>query len=293
MVRKVNTINRLPWFKFWTGDFRSKTDHLSNAEVGAYVRLLASYWDNNGLPDNERALTRIAKIEDGDDLVLGVILGEFFNMEDNRIRHEVLDVLRIEAIREGEANRRRTLPARVARAKQRQSVTIPVTDTEVEADVEEDSEPERESELKEDSHSDGRPRKQTHTQTEDLDPKADAQEDAELQEGIGNSGDQVPDQPAPIRAHQSVSLKPDGGAQGCAAPAASSVISGQIASGQTTGHRVQGRTATGNAPERNQTAATSSADIVEFTPEQIAEIDKHPKGSPERWAAIKKFTKAA
>jgi uncharacterized protein YdaU (DUF1376 family) len=159
--KKTNSINfnGLPWFKFYTGNFKSKTDHLSNAEVGAYVRLLASYWDNNGLPYNERLLTRIAKIEPSDDVDLGALVGEFFDLEDGDIRHEELDVLRTQAIGEEDANRRRTEPARVALIEKRRSVTIPVTETEV--DIEEEGEGEPESEG--DSHPNERPRIQTHT----------------------------------------------------------------------------------------------------------------------------------
>lgn len=253
MNRKMTLNNTLPWFKLWTGNFKSKTDHLSNAEVGAYIRLLASYWDNNGLPFNDRALIRIAKIETEDDVDLSAILGEFFNVEDNAIRHEEMDALRIEAIGEEDAKRRRTSPARAALAEQRRSVTVPVTETEV--DVEVEREAEGYPEPKGDPHSDERSRKQTHTQTEDR--QSDAEPDPELRQAVSHSGSQVSVQATPTRTRRSVSLKPDGGAQGGAVPTA------------------------------------SSAEYLPFTPEQITEVDKYPKGSLERLAAIKKFSHAA
>jgi uncharacterized protein YdaU (DUF1376 family) len=181
---------------------------MRNAEVGAYVRLLASYWDNNGLPFNQRALTRIAKIEAGDEVDLGEILGEFFIAKDGILYHEEMDVLRIEAMGEEDANRRRTVPARLALAGQRSSVTVPVTETEVEVDVEEDSETEPKSER--DSHSE---------------EESDAHEDAERRQVAVDSGSQTPVQTTPTSWHQSVNLKPDGRAQNGAVPAVSSAQS--------------------------------------------------------------------
>lgn len=219
-TKKTKAINALPWFKFWTGDFRSKTEHLSNAEVGAYVRLLASYWDNSGLPFNQRALTRIAKIEAGEDVDLGEIVAEFFIVNDGILRHEELDELRVDAIGEEDANRRRTLNARLALIGKRSSVTIPVTETEVEVDIE------AEEEGEEDSEPEFRPRKQTHTQTEDPDSQADAHEEADPQPVAVYSGPQAPVPVVPARTHQNASIKPDGAAQGGAVPAVSSAQSG-------------------------------------------------------------------
>lgn len=250
MSKKTRAINDLPWFKFWTGTFRSKTDRLGNAEVGAYVRLLASYWDNNGLPYTERALTRIAKIEAGDNVDLGEILGEFFIVEDSVIRHEELDALRIEAIGEEDARKRRTLPGRIALAERRKAVTIPVTETDVEEDIEEDIEEEEypDPEPEGEAHSDETFRSQTHNQMEDLQSEpegeteledrarlhthtqtaeADEHGDVDCLPGTDESGDQISQQTAPARTHRSASLKPDGGARGDGVvPAADSVPSG-------------------------------------------------------------------
>jgi len=98
-------------------------------------------------------------------------------------------------------------------------VTVPVAETEVEVEGEreEDPEPESESESERDSHPNGRPRNQTYTQNEDPDSQS------EVRPVASESGYQVPVQTTLTRAHQSVSLKPDGGAQGAAVPAVSPV----------------------------------------------------------------------
>lgn len=131
--------NKLPWFKFFTADFRDKTDHLSNAEVGAYIRLMISYWGSSGLPNDERKLKRIAQIQSAEDGDLCSILGEFFDVDENDvIRHRELDNLLVEAIGEQDANTRRTENARKARAAGRGSVTDNVTTSVTETDVDVD-----------------------------------------------------------------------------------------------------------------------------------------------------------
>lgn len=262
------------------------TDHLSNTEVGAYVRLLASYWEKNGLPLDQRALNRIAKIEPEDDVDLSAILGEFFSLEDGNFSHEYLDALRVDAIGEEDAKKRRTLPARQALAAQRRSVTMPVAETEVDVDVETEEEPE--SEREGDSNSDSKPRNQTQNQTENPQSEQDshpdgiprnqantqtaqAEQDSGLRQAVGDSGPQVGVQTALSRAHQGVSLKPDCEAQSEAVPAASSAQSGRAISAQMPGQTLPRHAAMGLTTEIGQTAATGPNS---FTPEQQAEIDK-------------------
>ena len=237
MNKKLKTLNSLPWFKFWTGHFRSMTDHLSNVEVGAYVRLLASYWEKNGLPFNQRALNRIAKIEPEDDVDVAAIVGEFFNVEDGTIIHEHLDALRVEAIGEEDAKKRRTLSARLALAEQRKSVTFPVADTYVNIDdVEREETPTNQMDSQTANHQieiRDPQMNQMDSETGNLQmdretepPNKDSQEDSALRQLAIGSGPQISVQAAPTRTRQSVSLKPDGGAPRGAVPAAGSAQSG-------------------------------------------------------------------
>lgn len=43
---------------FW-GDYFADTKHLECAHHGAYLQLIGHYWNNDGLPDNDRELARI------------------------------------------------------------------------------------------------------------------------------------------------------------------------------------------------------------------------------------------
>ena len=57
-------MSKRPWFPFYTADFERKTKHLPAECVGAYIRLMMHYWDNNGILLTEPAnLCRIMGIE--------------------------------------------------------------------------------------------------------------------------------------------------------------------------------------------------------------------------------------
>ena len=44
------------------GDYMRDTERLTYGEHGAYLLLLFSYWTHGGLPDDETAIRRIAKV---------------------------------------------------------------------------------------------------------------------------------------------------------------------------------------------------------------------------------------
>lgn len=52
--------NKPPAFQLYVNDFLSGTSHMSNEEVGCYIRLLCHSWDRDGLPDDEAILDRLA-----------------------------------------------------------------------------------------------------------------------------------------------------------------------------------------------------------------------------------------
>jgi uncharacterized protein YdaU (DUF1376 family) len=49
-----------PWFKFHVADFRAEMLLLTPAQRGAYICLLMAYWENEGLPEDDRQLALIA-----------------------------------------------------------------------------------------------------------------------------------------------------------------------------------------------------------------------------------------
>ena len=54
-------MSQLPAMPLWCADFFSKTDHLSNAEQWAYLKLLMKTWVRNGrpIPDDDHDLARL------------------------------------------------------------------------------------------------------------------------------------------------------------------------------------------------------------------------------------------
>jgi uncharacterized protein YdaU (DUF1376 family) len=51
------------WMPLHIDDYLADTGHLSGAEHGAYLLLIMHYWQNGSLPENERLIARIARMD--------------------------------------------------------------------------------------------------------------------------------------------------------------------------------------------------------------------------------------
>jgi len=51
------------WMPLYIPDFLADTMHLSAAETGAYLCLIMDYWLHDGLPDDDRKLAMIARVQ--------------------------------------------------------------------------------------------------------------------------------------------------------------------------------------------------------------------------------------
>lgn len=68
-----------PWMPFYPADFIGDTQHLTAAEIGAYIRLIAHYWSRDGLPSDERRLAHIAGVTEAEWAEIRDTLAEFFD----------------------------------------------------------------------------------------------------------------------------------------------------------------------------------------------------------------------
>lgn len=68
-----------PWIPIYIADYLKDTTHLGALESGAYLHLIMDYWQNAGLPTEDRLLARIAKMTDKEWKVSKVILQAFFH----------------------------------------------------------------------------------------------------------------------------------------------------------------------------------------------------------------------
>lgn len=77
-----------PWMPLYIADYLRKTTHLGALESGAYLHLIMDYWQNDGLPADDKKLARIAKLTDREWKASKETLQEFFH---DGWKHEKVD----------------------------------------------------------------------------------------------------------------------------------------------------------------------------------------------------------
>jgi uncharacterized protein YdaU (DUF1376 family) len=77
-----------PWMPLYVADYLADTGHLSTIEHGAYMLLIMHYWQNGGLPTDERRLARICRLSESDWSPIRDAMAELF---DEDWRHGRID----------------------------------------------------------------------------------------------------------------------------------------------------------------------------------------------------------
>lgn len=97
----------IPFMPLYVSDYLADTPHLSTEEHGAYLLLIMAYWQlGAALPDDDRRLARIARMDRDGWLAIRDDIAEFFTVEDGLWKHGRIDaeVARAQAKLEGARN---------------------------------------------------------------------------------------------------------------------------------------------------------------------------------------------
>lgn len=94
-----------PWMPLYIADYLRKTTHLGALESGAYLHLIMDYWQNDGLPNDERQLARIARLTDREWKKVKPTLQAFFydGWKHQRIDEEIAETAKIAESNAGKA----------------------------------------------------------------------------------------------------------------------------------------------------------------------------------------------
>lgn len=96
------------WMPLYITDYLAKTSHLTGAEHGAYMLLIMHYWQNGSLPENEKLIARIGRMDADQWSESRDVLADLFdaNWTHSRIDEELLKADDIIEKRRNAASRR-------------------------------------------------------------------------------------------------------------------------------------------------------------------------------------------
>lgn len=97
-----------PWMPLYIADYLADTAHLNATQSGAYLHLIMHYWQTNGLPDDDQALARIARMTTGEWRKNRAIIAAFFGTgwQHKRIDAELAHAAEISSKRRASAEQR-------------------------------------------------------------------------------------------------------------------------------------------------------------------------------------------
>jgi uncharacterized protein YdaU (DUF1376 family) len=119
-----------PWMPLYIADYLRKTTHLGALESGAYLHLIMDYWQNDGLPDDDKKLARIAKMTDREWKAAKATLQAFFHdgWKHEKIDEEIAKAVEISGKRSAIATARQAAIREQQESKQ-SAIAPPIADT--------------------------------------------------------------------------------------------------------------------------------------------------------------------
>jgi uncharacterized protein YdaU (DUF1376 family) len=91
------------WMPIYIGDYLADTMHLNAQEHGAYLLLLMHYWRSGPLPDDDRQLASIARVERKVwQNEIAAIIRPYFEVRDGRLHQGRIDIEREAAVQNRE-----------------------------------------------------------------------------------------------------------------------------------------------------------------------------------------------
>ena len=99
-----------PWMPLYIADYLRDTAHLSATESGAYLHLIMAYWVAGKLPDDDRALARIARLTEKEWKTIRGVIAAFFQdgWRHKRIDAELAKSIEISSKRRASAMQKRS-----------------------------------------------------------------------------------------------------------------------------------------------------------------------------------------
>lgn len=97
-----------PWMPLYIADYLADTAHLGALESGGYLHLIMHYWQNGGLPTEDRHLARIARMTDQQWADARSTIADFFQPDwsHKRIDKELANAKRVSRKRSASAKQR-------------------------------------------------------------------------------------------------------------------------------------------------------------------------------------------
>lgn len=119
-----------PWMPLYIADYLRKTTHLGALESGAYLHLIMDYWQNDGLPDDDKKLARIAKMTDREWKAARSTLQAFFHDEwrHTKIDEEIARAVDVSSKRSAIATARQ-IAIREQNESKQSAIAHPIADT--------------------------------------------------------------------------------------------------------------------------------------------------------------------